>query len=62
MAGMGILLLAVGYAIGLYFLDNGLGGLAVAGAVWGIMSLVAITQGDSILLSVAGVASNSGRD
>jgi len=54
MAGMGILLLAVGYAIGLYFLDSGLGGLAIAGAVWGIMSLVAITQGDSILLGVAG--------
>ncbi len=52
--GMGLLLLALGYAIGLYFLDNGLAGMAIAGVVWGIMSLVAMFQGDSILLGVAG--------
>lgn len=53
-AGMGLLLLALGYAIGYSFLDNGLGGMAVAGVVWGIMLLVSMFQGDGILLGVAG--------
>ncbi|MCL2150085.1 MAG: M48 family metallopeptidase [Dehalococcoidia bacterium] len=53
-AGMGLLLLALGYAIGFYFLDNGLAGMVVAGIVWGIMSLVSMFQGDNILLAVAG--------
>jgi heat shock protein HtpX len=52
--GMGILLLLVGYAIGLYFLDNGIGGVAIALAVWVVMSLTAFLQGDNILLAVAG--------
>ena len=52
--GMGLLLLALGYAIGYYFLDSGLGGMVIAGIVWGIMSLVSILQGDNILLGVAG--------
>ena len=52
--GMGLLLLALGYVIGYFFLDNGFGGMVVAGIVWGIMSLASIFQGDSILLGVAG--------
>ncbi len=52
--GMGLLLLGVGYAIGIYFLDSGLVGMAIAGVVWGIMGLVAVFEGDSILLGVAG--------
>jgi len=51
---MGLLLLALGYAIGFYFADNGLVGMALAGIVWGIMSLVSLFQGDNILLGVAG--------
>jgi heat shock protein HtpX len=53
-AGMGILLVALGWAIGYSFLDNGLVGMVIAGIVWGIMSLLALFQGDSILLGVAG--------
>ena len=52
--GMGLLLLALGYAIGYYFMENGLAGMAIAGVVWGIMSLVSMFQGDNILLGVAG--------
>lgn len=52
--GMGLLLLALGYAIGFYFFDNGLVGMVIAGIVWGIMSLVSLFQGDNILLGVAG--------
>ena len=52
--GMAILLLGVGYAIGFYFTENGLIGLAIAGIVWGILGLLALFQGDSILLGVAG--------
>jgi heat shock protein HtpX len=51
---MGLLLLAIGYVVGLYFLDSALGGLAVAAVVWAVMGLVAFFQGDSILLGVAG--------
>ncbi len=50
---MGFLLVAVGYAIGLYFLDSPLGGVAIALVVWFVMNLTALFQGDSILLSVA---------
>lgn len=60
--GMGVLLVALGYAIGYYFLDNGLAGMAIAGIVWGIMSLLALFQGDSILLGVAGARKISKQD
>jgi len=49
---MGILLLLVGYALGLAF-DNGIAGLVIALVVWLIMNLVAYFQGDSILLSMS---------
>jgi heat shock protein HtpX len=51
---MFVLLLAIGYAVGLYFLDSPYIGLGIAFAVWGMMTLVAFFQGDSILLSIAG--------
>jgi heat shock protein HtpX len=50
---MGILLLLVGYFLGLAF-GSGVGGLVIALVVWGIMNLVAFFQGDSILLAVSG--------
>jgi heat shock protein HtpX len=54
MAVIAVLLLAVGYVIGLAFFDSPVGGLVIAFIVWGIMSLVALFQGDSIMLSIAG--------
>lgn len=53
-AAMGTVLLLLGYFLGIYFLDSGTGGLVFALIVWAIMNLVAISQGDSILLAVAG--------
>ena len=43
--GMGLLLLLLGYFLGLAFVDSGIGGLAIALAIWVIMSLVAYFQG-----------------
>ncbi|KTB48944.1 peptidase [Dehalogenimonas alkenigignens] len=51
---MGAVLIILGYAVGIYFLDEPWGGVAVAAAVWIIMTLVAYFQGDSILLATAG--------
>jgi heat shock protein HtpX len=51
---MGAVLLALGYIIGIVFLENAVGGLIIAIAIWGIMNLIAYFQGDSILLSIAG--------
>ena len=51
---LGALLLAVGYFLGVAFAQNGVVGLIIAAAVWGIMLLIAFFQGDSILLSVSG--------
>jgi heat shock protein HtpX len=50
---MGILLLVLGYFIGLIF-GSPIGGLIVALILWGIMNLVAFFQGDSILLGISG--------
>jgi heat shock protein HtpX len=47
------ILLAIGYFIGLYFLDSPAGGLIIAFIVWAILSLIAYFQGDSIFLSMA---------
>jgi len=52
--GMGILLLAVGYFLGLYFFSSPAGGLVIALIVWAVMSLVAYFQGDSIFLAMSG--------
>ena len=51
--GMGGLLVLLGYLLGLYFFENALGGLAIALAVWIIMSLFAYFQGDSLLLRMS---------
>jgi heat shock protein HtpX len=53
-AGMAIILLLIGYFLGYYFLDNAIIGLILALVVWGIMSLVAFYQGDSLLLGLSG--------
>ncbi len=49
---MGLLLVAVGFALGVYFFGSALGGVALALIVWAIMNLVALFQGDNILLSL----------
>lgn len=53
-AGMGALLLLLGYFLGLYFFDSATAGLIIALMVWAVMNLIAYFQGDSILLAVAG--------
>jgi len=53
-AGMGVLLLLLGYVLGMFFFDNSIAGMVVALVIWAIMNLVAYAQGDSILLGVAG--------
>ena len=50
---MAVLLMAVGYFIGMYFFDSAAGGLIIAAIVWGFMALISYFQGDSILLSMA---------
>jgi len=52
-AVIAVLLLLVGYFLGLYFFESGTGGLVIAFIVWAFMSLIAIFQGDSILLALA---------
>ncbi len=52
-ATMAGLLLLIGYFLGLYFFQSGVGGLVIAFIVWLIMSLVAFSQGDNILLSLS---------
>jgi heat shock protein HtpX len=51
---MGIILVLLGWFIGLYFVDSGVIGLVIALIVWALLWLVAYYQGDSILLNVAG--------
>jgi len=50
---MGVLLLLLGYFLGLLF-GSGIAGIIIALIVWGIMNLVAFFQGDSILLGISG--------
>ena len=52
-AAMGVLLLLLGYFLGLFFFGSGVGGLIIALIVWAIMNLVAFFQGDNILLSLS---------
>jgi heat shock protein HtpX len=52
-AGMAIILLLIGYLVGYYFLDNAIIGLIIALVVWGILSLIAFYQGDSLLLGLS---------
>lgn len=50
---MGIVLLAIGFFIGLA-LGSALAGLIIALIIWGIMNLIALFQGDSIILGMSG--------
>ena len=51
--GMGLLLLLLGYVLGLAFAGSGTNGLAIALAIWVVMSLVGYFRGDSILLTMS---------
>jgi heat shock protein HtpX len=51
--GMGVLLLTVGFFIGLYFFDSGTVGLVIALVIWAVLNLIGYFQGDSILLSIS---------
>jgi heat shock protein HtpX len=51
--GMGVLLILIGYFLGLYFFDNALAGLVIAILVWTVLSLIGYFQGDSILLRMS---------
>jgi len=51
--GMGVLLILIGYFLGLYFFDNATAGLVIALLVWVVLSLIAYFQGDSILLGMS---------
>ncbi len=53
-AGMGVLLLVLGYVLGLYFFGDATAGMIIALVVWGFMYLLAYFQGESILLAVSG--------
>jgi heat shock protein HtpX len=50
---MGIVLLLLGYFLGLYFFDSEIAGMLTALLIWVIMTLIAYFQGDSILLSIS---------
>lgn len=50
---MGLILLAIGYLLGLTLMDSPIGGLGIALAIWVVMSLVGYFQGDSILLTLS---------
>jgi len=51
--GMGLVLVLIGYFLGLYFFDSAIVGLVIALAVWAVLSLFAYFQGDSLLLTMA---------
>ena len=53
-AMMGIVLVLLGWFLGLAILGSPAAGLIIALVVWAIMNLVAFFQGDNILLAVAG--------
>ena len=51
--GMGVLLLTVGFFIGLSFFDSGTVGLVIALVLWAVLNLIGYFQGDSILLTLS---------
>ncbi len=51
--GMGLLLLSIGYVLGLYFLESPIAGLVIALLIWAVMNMVALFQGDNIILSLS---------
>ncbi len=52
-AGMAVLLLLIGYFLGIYFLDSAIGGVIIALVIWAVMNLVAFFQGDNIMLALS---------
>jgi len=50
---MGVLLVLLGYFLGLYFFGSAIGGLVIALIVWAFMSLLGYFQGDSLLLTIS---------
>lgn len=50
---MGVVLLVIGYFLGLYFFDSEIAGMLIALLIWAIMTLIAYFQGDNILLSMS---------
>jgi len=54
--GMGAVLILLGYFVGAayFYPDGGFYGLAIAGAIWVILSLVSYFSGKSIMLAVSG--------
>jgi len=58
---MGVLLVLIGYFLGLYFFDSPIGGLVIAILVWGVLSLIAYFQGDNVLIRMSR-ARKIGRD
>jgi len=53
-SAMGVFLIALGWLLGFAIAGSGTIGLVIALVVFGLLNLVAYTQGDNILLSVAG--------
>src|SRR4030042_2067243 len=53
-AVMGAFLVGLGWLLGYSIASNGIAGVIIALVVYGLLNLVAYTQGDSILLGVAG--------
>jgi heat shock protein HtpX len=51
--GMGLLLLSIGDILGLYFLESSIAGLVIALLIWAVMNLIALFQGDNIILSMS---------
>jgi heat shock protein HtpX len=52
-AMMAVLLLAVGYLLGVAFLNSAIGGLAIALVILVVLNLVAFFQGDNIMLAIS---------
>jgi heat shock protein HtpX len=50
---MGLLLVLLGYFLGLAFAGSGITGLAIALVIWVVMGLIGYFQGDSILLTMS---------
>jgi len=50
---MAVLLLLIGYFLGIYFFDSGIGGVIIALVIWAVMNLIAFFQGDNILLALS---------
>ena len=50
---MAVLLLVIGYFLGVVFLDSAVAGLIIALVIWMVMNLIAFFQGDSIFLALS---------